>query len=392
MPGPVPHRKPYWTRERMIEAGARFYLERNCAPTNEGWWQAETSFTGATADGRTNLGSKRPYPSTGPLKNYWKGMRDFWTAVAAAHPELGMVLDRGDAAWTNLEEWFITETVGLLPRSEVALLMSESGLGRTEPAIRRRLYELGINSYNRWGWTVNHLARVIGVSGPVIEKYMDHGLLPFFQGNRCLYIEPADFLVIQEYDWSKRRQPRELEEAVRESLMQRLCYALLRFEWRKFSYHKIQPRRQFFTGRIKNPRTASAPNEPRPGHIRVGDWIAIIGEWARQPGAKGRIGQIKNLTWSPQQRSATQKHPARPACWIVTVEFRKLKAHGRPEYPRVRYNVPAASVMKVRKPYERKKDLKKDGRNRVPRLKRMRVAGADVLASRLNVVRGLSRG
>lgn len=389
MPGrPGMHRTRWWTRERMIEAGAIFYRQHKCAPTNEGWWNAETQFTANRSGGRSNQGSTRPYPSTGPLKNFWKGMRDFWIDVSAAHPELSILLDKGHAPWSPLEEWFVTETVGLIPRTEVSRLMAESGMGRTEPAIKRRLYELGINTYNRWGWTVYHLARVIGVSGGVIEKYIDHGVLPFFQGNKCLYIEPADFFVIREYDWSKKRHPRELEEAVRKSLMQRASYILLGFDWRKYSYHVIQPRREFYTGRVKNPRTVNPPPvEPKPRHVQVGDRVVITGAWAQQPGATGRVGQVKNLVWSPQRMSDTQKHPARPACWVATIEFQKLKAHGRPEYPRVRYNVPAAFIEKASKPCEPKKAIRPQ-RSREQRKLRMKTFGGEILKQRLKVVRG----
>lgn len=388
MPGkPGARRNRWWTKERMLEAGARFYREHKCTPTNEGWWQAETQFTAYSSDGLSNHGSNRPYPSTGPLKNCWKGTRDFWTAVAAAYPKLNILLDKGDAPWSPLEEWFIAETVGLISRAEVARLMAESGLGRTEAAIKRRLYEMGINTYNRWGWTVHHLSTVIGVSDAVIGNYIDHGRLPFFQGNNCLYIEPADFFIIQEYNWSKKHHPRELEEAVRKSLMQRLCFILLRLEWRKFSYHQIQARREFFTGQVKKARTRTGPtSEPKPDHVHIGDWVAITGAWARMPGAKGRIGSVKNIVWTPQRSRATQKHPARPACWVVVIEFKKMKAHGRPEYPRVRYNVPASAVEKVRKPYEKKRVLKPQ-RLRVARELRMKSLGTQVLNNRLNVVR-----
>lgn len=343
-------RNRYWTRERMIEGGARFYRDHQVAPTNEGWWQELTQFTARTANGSSNHGKHRPYPSMGPIKNFWKSMRDFWKEVATAHPELNILLDKGDLPWSPLEEWFITETVGLIPRTEVARLMTESGMGRTEPAIKRRLYELGVNSYNRWGWTVNHLARVIGVSGAIIQRYIDHGSLPFFQTHKYLYIEPADFLIIREYDWTKREHPAELEEAVRKSLMQRLCYVLLRFDYQRLSHHRIQPRREFFTGRIKKPRHASPPCiEPRPTHIAVDDWVVIIGEWSKQSGAQGRVGQVKNLVWSPQRRAATQKSPARSACWMATVEFQKQKMHGN-KFPRVRYNVPASALEQLPPP------------------------------------------
>jgi hypothetical protein len=264
-------------------------------------------------------------------------------------------------------------------------------MGRTEPAIKRRLYELGVSCYNRWGWTVNHLAQVTGVSAAIISKYMDHGKLPFFQGNRCLYIEPADFFVIQEYDWAKANHPRELEEAVRKSLMQRLAFVLLRFEWRKYSYHRIAPRVDIFTGRIKQPRTINPPPDNKPKHIVVGDWVVITGEWGRMPGAKGRIGQVKNIVWSPQARRATQKSPARPPLWVATVEFRKMKSHGRPEYPRVRYNVPVDFLERSQNPFaeiDAKRRSKVPGqRDRSARTARLRKVGSELAANHLRVVK-----
>jgi hypothetical protein len=380
----VKQRNPWWTRERCIAAGALFYQRKQIAPTSEDWWRECTQFTAKTADGASNRGETRDYPSTGPLKNFWKGMREFWRDVAGAHPELNVFVDKGDAPWSPLEEWWITESVGLIPRTEVARLMEESGCGRTEPAIKRRLYELGVNSHNRWGWTVSHLASVIGVSEAVIYKYIDHGKLPCLQGNKCIYLEPADFFVIQEYDWSKKRHPRELEQAVRKSLMQRLCYIAAGFDFRKFSYHKLQPRTDLFTGRIKNPRSIHPPPPARPSHVRVGDWVKILHAWAKQPGAQGRIGRVVNLVWSPVARRRTQKTPAREACWVVTVDFPKLKAHGQPDKSRVRYSVPASSVEKVRKPSEEKRELLPQ-RPRPNRKARMQRVGAEVLATRLNI-------
>jgi len=377
-------RNRWWTRERCLDAGARFYIARGVAPTNDNWWHNETRFTAQTPDGR-GVGSKRPYPSYGALSNYWKGMRPFWMDVAASHPDLNIELDRGDAPWSALEEWWVTESVGLIGRAEVSRLMHESGVGRTEPAIKRRLYELGVNSHNRWGWAINHAERVLNVSAAIITKYVDHGKLPFFQGHKCIYIDPADLFVVQEYNWAKKRHPRELEDAVRKSLMQRACYIILGFDWRAYSYHKIQPKLDLFTGRIKQPRTISPPATPKPAHIKVGDWARITGPWSyKQPGAKGRIGQVKSLVWSPQAQRRTQKRPARPACWVVTIEFRKLKAHGRPEYPRIRYNVPVEFIEKCRKPYEQKKNLVPVP-PRIKRKARMKIVGTEVLNNRLNL-------
>jgi hypothetical protein len=386
------HRRGWWTRDRMLDAGARFYREHGVAPTNEGWWHSLTQFTADAPGGVSNQGHLRPYPSTGPLKKYWKGMRDFWADVAGRFPQLSIRIDAGDMPWSPLEEWWITETVGLLTRDEVSRLMYESGMGRTEPAIKRRLYEMGVNSYNRWGITLNHIERLTGVSQATIQKYIAHGALPYFRGAKCIYVDPADLTVVSEYDWSKKRQPKELDRLVRSSLARRLCYALLRFDWRRFSYHRVRTEEEYFDGRPvpRRQRVPKLPAEPKPEHVKVGSHVRLAGEWRfKTPGAKDRVGVVKAIFWSPQRRRATQKSPARPACWVANVELPRVTKHGRPnsEYPRTHYNVPVCALEKVRKPYERKKELK-PRRPREKRAARLKAAGAAALNNRLRAAAG----
>lgn len=373
-------RNVYWTRERCVAAGAAFYREKGIAPTNEDWWLEQTQFTAATPDGLAKgRWGLRPYPSNMTLKRYWRGMRAFWEDVRARHPDLDIRIDAGDLPWSPAEEWFIVESVGILPRSEVAEL-----LGRTEPAIKRRLYELGVNSYNRWGWTVQHLARVTGVSQATIMRYVDAGRLPVFRGHKCIYVEPADFLVIEEYNWAKKRHPKELREAVMGSLVQRLCHVLLRFDYRRYSYHRPEVGKVRYAGRIKQRRKVNTPAQPPPSHIKVGDWVRITGEPAKYYGHSWRVGRVKSICWSPCRRRRTQKSPERPPCWVATVEFAKRREPGLPEMKRLRVNVDASGVGRVRKPYERKKPLKPRPR-RQKRKARMERVGARVRNNRLNL-------
>lgn len=373
-------RRAYWTRERMIEAGARFYREHGVAPTNEDHWMELTQFTARTPSGFSTEGSKRPYPSRAALKKYWREMRAYWEEVSRAHSDLKIVIPEAEKPWSTVEEWFAIESAGIIPRQEVAELM-----GRSELAIKRRLHEMGINTYNRWGWTLNRVERVLGISAATIKYYLDHGMLPYFQGNKCVYIEPADLFVIKEYNWAKKRHPRELEEAVRKSLIQRLCYALLRFEWRKYSYHKAAPARKFYTGRIKRPRERKKPGEPRPKHIRVGDWCVVTGEAAKYFDPK-RKGQIKSIVWSPQARAATETSPSRPPCWVVTIE---LKRDG--EKKRTRINVSASCVRKTDAPPAPQKTLKPQ-RPRISRKMRLKACGQLALSNHLSVPVDVHKG
>lgn len=372
------YRRAWWTRERMLAAGALFYRTHGCAPTNDDWWHRLTQFTAHAPGGRSNQGSKRPFPSWGSLAKFWHGMRDFWLEVAATHPALDIKLDKGDMPWSPLEEWFITETVGLIPRDEVVRLLTESGMGRTGPAIKRRLYELGVNSYNRWGWTILHVERVLGVSQATVRKYLAHGELPYFRGAKCVYLDPADLLIVKEYDWTKPQHPPELEDAVRKSLARRLCYALLRFDWRKYAYHQPRAEHEYFTGRVKLRSIPKLPTEPQPTHIKVDDAVQIVGEFRfKAIGAKDRVGRVRSIFWSPQRMRATQKSPARPACWVANVELPKLKPHGRPEYARTNYNIPLYALALAHKPAESPKQLK-PAPPRVRRKARMRAVGAEL--------------
>ncbi len=345
----------WWTRERMIEAGADFFREFNVAPTNDAWWQEMTAGTARTPTGEnSNRAKLNRFPSCTTIQLEWQGMRSFWVDVKAAHPELEINLDHTDMPWTAIEDWFITESVGILPREEVARLMEESGMGRTEPAIKRRLYDLGVNSYNRWGWTLHKIERVMGVPRDRLVKYIASGELPYFRGSKCIYVDPADLTTIRDYNWAKKRHPKELERDVRASLVRRLCFVLLRFDWQRFSYHRARPVAEYEAGREeKAARRRPQPSEA-PKNIRAGHWVRLTGEWRfKTPGASERVGYVSRVYWSYERQRATQKSPARPACWMATVEMEQVSKHGekRVGYRRTRYSIPLDKLERVRKPY-----------------------------------------
>ena len=350
---------PFWTRDRMIEAGASFYLKYKAAPTSGNWWHEVTKYHRNKAlPGVVGL-----YPSFHTLTRVggWTGMRDFWFDVKHAHPELEIHTDMTDMPWRPIEDYFIVESVGLLPRDEVVRLMSESGCGRTDAAIKRRLYDLGVNSYNRWGWTISHVERVLGVAGATIRKYMAHGRLPYYRSHKCIYIDPADLLVIEEYNWKKKRHPKELDEAVRKSLMLRAAYALLGYDWRRYALHRSRPEHEFYAGAAASkfgrrvPPPLPGPRPEKNKTLKVGHWVVIDDQWRfKTPGGRERKGEVKSIYWSSRTVPATQKSPERKPCWMARVELPKLKAHGRPEYRRVIYHVPLEYLTRVRKPRAQK--------------------------------------
>ncbi|HYG81039.1 MAG TPA: hypothetical protein VD861_11660, partial [Pyrinomonadaceae bacterium] len=317
---------PFWTRDRCIEAGASFYRKYKAAPTSANWWHEATKFHHNDAlPGVIGL-----YPSYSTLTRVggWVGMREFWLDVGFAHPELDIVTDMTDMPWGPLETWFVVESVGILPRDEVVRIMHESGCGRTDAAVKRRLYDLGVNSYNRWGWTINRVERVLGVAGATIRKYMAHSLLPYYRSHKCIYIDPADLLVIEEYNWKKKRHPRELDEAVRKSLVLRVCYALLGYDWRRYALHRSRPEHEFYAGvaaSLTGRRLPPALPGPRPEKnkaLQVGHWVLIDAEWRfKTPGAVERKGEVKSIYWSSRAAPATQKSPERKPCWMARVEL-----------------------------------------------------------------------
>lgn len=343
----------WWTRARMIAAGAEFFRAYGVAPTNDAWWQEMTS--GIAAEAQLNGTHHNRYPSCTTIQFEWQGMRAFWVDVKAAHLDLQINLDHTDMPWTRLEEWFVTESVGLLAREEVARLLDESGLGRTEAAIKRRLYDLGVNSYNRWGWTIHKIARVLGIRRHLIEQYIRAGELPCFRGAKCIYVDPADLTVIRQYNWAKRQHPKELERDMRAALMRRLCYILLGFDWRRYSYHhQARGGAEYEAGGAEKSARPRPQPAAAPDHIKAGNWVKLTGEWRfKTPGATARVGYVSRVYWSYARTRATQKSPARPAGWMAAVEMEQVSQQGSPRvgYRRTRYSIPLDVLERVRKPY-----------------------------------------
>lgn len=181
------HRENWWTKARVIEGMRRFYRDHKIAPTSTRHWHELTKGTGESCTGVGN-----PYPSFYGVLKYFSSFRAAWTAV-------GVKVNRSDETWMPAEEQFLREGCGILTRKELA-----EALDRTPEAVHRRLYDLGINTRTARGWTFHRVMRVTGLPDYILRRYANRGELPYFRGCQCMYLDPADLLIVAEIDWSIR--------------------------------------------------------------------------------------------------------------------------------------------------------------------------------------------
>ncbi len=341
-------RRVWWTRDRVILGLQRFYADFKFCPLATCEYHERVVGTGRTPDGRpTNLGHLQKYPSFAAILKFFKTFRQAWTAA-------GFDVDRAWEEWTAMEDWFVLESVGILPRSEVAKILK-----RSAPAIKRRLYDLGdIRSYNRWGITVSHAEQLTGMSRSVICRYLDYGIIPYLRGNKLIYMNPADLLKIEEIDWSRPVNP-ELDSMIRAGLAQRIA-KMLKFghAWRDHEVYKFHKKAEPFTGRIKNPRTsafAAALPEP-PNDLNPGDWVTPSKPLAHMKhGAGNRIGVIKAVLYSVQ--NVARKDGTHRPCWVARVEFPKIRTITDEKSDRIKWTIPLDALIHAEQPVPAPKPL-----------------------------------
>lgn len=319
-------RKLWWTRERVLEGLRRFYRDFGFAPTATAEYQKRQQFTGAS-----NTGVGNPYPSSYGVLKYFGTFREAWTAA-------GIRTDRAWEAWTPEEDWFLTEGAGVFSRKELA-----EALDRSPNAVHRRLYDLGVHSYKARGWTLHRVMRATQVPDHVVRKYADRGELPYFRGSKCIYVDPADLLVVREIDWE--HPPEELAEAVRRSLMARLVTILSGRDWRAGRPYQAHPKRT--TGR-RWERQAKA-SAPKPVEIDAGDWVKVIQKVPSRPGVNGRVGFVHVVYWSGNKQKTGSAREAAEACWLARVEFKRMRGSSRNE-KRMNCSLPLTALAKVAAP------------------------------------------
>jgi hypothetical protein len=340
----------WWTRERVIEGLKRFYQDFGYASTATQDYQERAQFSGVIRDGRSsNKGWEQKYPSSYAVLKHFSTLREAWAAA-------GIHTDRHWEPWTAEEDWFILESCGILPRKEVAAY-----LDRSEPAVKRRIYDLGggttargknpLKSHTRWGITVHAAQTALGLGGNVVDKYITHGTLPMFRGNRCIYLNPADLLVIREVDWTREDLlPADLVAWIRLALVQRICKLLKGENYRFTEIYKFLP------PKVKKPREKgtfrAADVPPRPNDLNAGENVVLLAPYPALPQVSaGRIGIIKQIYYSWQNaKRRGQSGERRGACWMARVEFPKRRAGKNTAETRIYYTLPLEVLSRSAEP------------------------------------------
>lgn len=297
----------------MIEGLQRFYRDHRVAPLSSDQWQELTKGTGGDRRGVGN-----PYPSFYGVLRHFSSFREAWTAA-------GVWVNRDWEPWTAEEDSFIAEGAGVFARKELA-----EALGRTPNAVHRRLYDIGVHTYEARGWTFNRVMRVTGLPDYILRRYANRGELPYFRGSKCLYVDPADLLVIAEIDWNNA--PAELAEAVRKSLMTRLVKIMGGQDWRAGRLYR--PHRTTTTTKYhkRNPPPAIA----KPNHVDVGDRVRVVKIDPNRPEINGRAGYVHTIYWSAYGgMSAARRGNDAGGAWVARVEYKRDPKQNLPRLNRI---------------------------------------------------------
>ena len=229
--------------DRMISASGSAIQAPESGLPDDGGWAVASDMAGALSgrmtrvegrlfhnERRQALGGPFAFPGVQvQLDGIFDELRD--VAVRAAWTAAGIQLaDARWATWTAEHDRFLVSQLGVLPTPELAAV-----LGRGEGAVRSRARKLGRRVGNAQGWPILRVARTAGISEYVLRGYLRRGELPAFKGAKCVYLDPADLVVVAEIDW--QHPPAELEAAVLHALRQRLVVVLAGHEWRGLRQH-----------------------------------------------------------------------------------------------------------------------------------------------------------
>jgi len=315
--------RTWWTRDRVIAGLLRFHQEHGLAPPSTEEWHQLTGRHGARGGGP---GTRRPYPSLYAVLRHFDTFRQAWAAA-------GIDVGRVQESWSELEDWYLREGVGLISRTELA-----RDLHRTPDAVHRRLYDLGLHSYQRWGWTLHHVERVAQVPRHRLQTYLERGDLPYFRGSKCVYVDPADLVIVQEINWE--RPPTELEEAALQAWRSRLVKTLAGQDWRVGRPYRAQPLVR--TDRRWGPRLV-APG-PKPFEVAAGAWVEVAAPVPGRPYCLGRRGLVHLVFWSFNRNRQNPARSSPEPQWMARVEF--SSQHARSRGPRVTYTLPLTCLRK----------------------------------------------
>ncbi len=315
--GIAANNRTWWTKARVINGLVRFYREKKVAPTSTEKYHEMVRGSGKAHEAR--------YPSFYAVLRYFRTFRQAWRAA-------GVPVNNAEEEYTALEDWYIREAIGIIPRAEIA-----RDLDRSEGGVKRYMYQNGLNIRRALGWTIHRTEAVTQVPARVIIRYMDRGDLPFYRGTQCTYIDPADLLVVEEIDWAN--PPADLERAVRRSLMERLLKILSGQDWAAARVFKTQPIRTTH----KRWAAAMFQTPPKPENCpAAGDRVRCVQLLEDYPEMLGREGEVL-LVYYRRNTNATRAD-TRPQ-WMLRVKFTKTKRFSGKTY--VVYSLPAAAMERI---------------------------------------------
>jgi hypothetical protein len=301
---PITRATTYWNRERVMNGLRLFYKQYGVAPTNTGDYHKMVKGTGIEAH--------RIFPSFYGVLRYFASFREAWTAI-------GIEVNRSHEPWTDIEEWYLREAAGILSRNQIAL-----DLRRSADAVHRRLYDLDLNTRNRWGWTVNRASQALKIDDIKLREHIKRGNLPCFLGNWFIYLDPGDLVGLAGIDW--RRASRDIKEAAKKSLIERIVKIVAGVDWRVGRIYKVQPN-------FKH-RASVQTTGPKPKYLKPGNTVEVIAGFASRRIPVGRRGRVLSV-----------HHTSK--CWRARVEFKKAKRHGSNRRSVV-YSIPLVALKKVR--------------------------------------------
>jgi hypothetical protein len=261
---------------------------------------------------------------------YFASFRQAWAAA-------GIDAGRSAEPWSAIEDWYLREAAGLLPRTELA-----ADLRRSAQAVHRRLYDLGIDSYQRWGWTLHRVERAAQVPRHILQTYLDRGDIPYLRGSKVVYVDPGDLVDVLEIDWDLVAE--ELAQAALHSWRQRLVTSLTGKDWRVGRVYRAQPINR--TDRRWRPRLLCP--RARPTAPVAGQWARVTDGIPGREQCAGRVGLVRLVYWSHNTASHNPARINSEPQWMARIEFNKQRMRG--SEPCVTYTVPVALLEPAQQP------------------------------------------
>ncbi len=342
----------FWTRDEIVRGLKLFFKDFGYCPTDYRAYHEKARFQNKfRRDGTPSAtGAYNKYPSVPTILKYFRSMRNAWTSA-------GFAVDQRMEPWSPAEDEFILESAGILPRAEVAELLK-----RTEPAVKRRLYDLGrVNSKNRWGITVTAACDLLGIGRHALNKYLDYGIIPYFRGHKYFYLNPADLPKIQEFDWSILDEKSELARKIKRALIERLLL-IIKYGagWRKHEIYKFHKTKEPHVFRVikarsfKNIYTLPKP----PAELQEGDKIKMKRRFRMIAG--GRSGIIRKVFYTTRQLKNSDREII--GLWAASVEFPKMKRFTSLRPETVFYTIPFDYLEKIEEKPVRSKNIASTGK------------------------------